>query len=262
VVLALLRRAGPRIGGIAAAVPVTSTPALAWACQEHGAEFAAASATAALLATGMTGWFALRYARIAHRRPPWQALMMAATPPLVLTSVVGGIGTELLECWLATTALLTLCCRWMPRDTGAARPAARSRRDMGVTIAAAGGLTVLVGALGPRVPPLLCGLLAAIPIVGMTTSVSVHAQRGPDAVVAFLQGYLRGLFAKAAFLTCLAVFLPAHAGAMPWLVAAALGVAVGMALPRCRALGPLDLPLPAQRAEPIPALPPIRRSPR
>ena len=79
-VLCVLRRAGPRLGGLAAAIPVTSVPALAWAAWEQGAVFAAASATAALLATGMTGLFALCYTWGARRLAPWQALVAAALP--------------------------------------------------------------------------------------------------------------------------------------------------------------------------------------
>ena len=177
-VLCVLRRAGPRFGGLAAAIPVTSVPALAWASWEQGAAFAAASATAALLATGMTGLFALRYAWAARRQAPWQALLAAALPALLLTGLVSGLGGSLV----------------------------------------------------------LCGLVAAIPVVGMSTTVSVHAQGGSGTVTVFLRAYLQGLLAKLAFLGSLAATLPAASGPLPWLAATASGVVVIVLLKRLASL--------------------------
>jgi hypothetical protein len=57
--LALLRRAGPRAGGLAAAVPVNSMPALFWLWFEHGGAYAATAARGSLWGTGFTALLAL-----------------------------------------------------------------------------------------------------------------------------------------------------------------------------------------------------------
>ena len=67
VLLALLRRAGPRAGGLAAAVPVSSVPALFWLSAERGSGFAAAAAAGSLWATGVTALLVLAAIALAQR---------------------------------------------------------------------------------------------------------------------------------------------------------------------------------------------------
>ncbi len=68
VVLLLLRRAGPRAGGLAAAVPVNSMPALYWLWMERGDAFAGAAAAGSLWATCLTALLAWTFARLALAR--------------------------------------------------------------------------------------------------------------------------------------------------------------------------------------------------
>lgn len=235
-VLCVLRRAGPRFGGLAAAIPVTSVPALAWASWEQGAAFAAASATAALLATGMTGLFALRYAWAARRQAPWQALLAAALPALLLTGLVSGLGGSLVLSLTGATGILIVCGLLMPPATPAQPRVTHWHRELLMTMAVSGAVTALMTLIAPRVPPLLCGLVAAIPVVGMSTTVSVHAQGGSGTVTVFLRAYLQGLLAKLAFLGSLAATLPAASGPLPWLAATASGVVVIVLLKRLASL--------------------------
>ena len=260
IVLYLLRRAGPRCGGLTAAVPVTSVPALAWVSWERGAEFAAASATAALLATAMTGLFALLYALGARRHSPLPTLLGATGMALVLTGAVAGLGSDLTLALSSAVVLLAACARLMPVAGTSHRRATAWRRDALLTMFVSGGVTTLIGLIAPRVPPLWCGLVAAIPVVGMSTTVSVHVQSGHASVVAFLRAYLQGLMAKVAFLGALAWLMPRELGLTTWLAAVACGVAVLLALSRRRAVA-AAFPLPAIAAVPLATSPqPARRS--
>jgi hypothetical protein len=54
VLLSLLRQAGPRASGLAAAVPVNSLPALFWLSVEHGGRYAAYAALGSLAGTALT----------------------------------------------------------------------------------------------------------------------------------------------------------------------------------------------------------------
>jgi hypothetical protein len=104
-----------------------------------------------------------------------------------------------------------------------------------MTAAVAGGVTACIGSIAPSVPPVLCGAVAAIPVIGLSTTVSVHGQGGPVAVVRFLHGYLQGLWSKVAFLALLAALLPLWPPALAWAAAAAGGVAVVL-VPRLQGL--------------------------
>ncbi len=242
IVLYLLRRAGPRCGGLTAAVPVTSAPALAWASWERGVEFAAASATAALLATAMTGLFALLYALVGRRLAPLPTLLGSTGLALVLTGAVRGLGTDLTLALCSAVILLAACARLMPTATASHQATTHWRRNVLLTVLVSGGVTTLIGLIAPRVPPLWCGLVAAIPVVGMSTTVAVHLQRGHASVVAFLHAYVQGLMAKVAFLGSLAWLLPRELGPATWLAAIACSVVVLLALTRRRAAA-LSLPV-------------------
>ena len=252
IVLYLLRRAGPRCGGLVAAIPVTSVPALAWMAWERGPDFAAASATAALLATAMTGLFALLYALGARRHSPLPTLLGATGPALLLTGAVAGLGSDLAPALSAAVLLLAACARLLPAATTNHRRASRWQRDVLLTMLVSGAVTTLISLIAPRVPPLLCGLVAAIPVVGMSTTVSVHVQSGHAAVVAFLHAYLQGLMAKVAFLGALAWLLPRDLGLATWLAAAACGTVVLLALSRRQAAA---LRLPASSTAAMPSAP-------
>jgi hypothetical protein len=231
IVLSLLRRAGPRVGGLAAALPMTSVPALAWASAEYGPVFAATAAVAALLTTAMTGLFALLYAHAARHWAPAHALAVATLPVLVLTAAVAQAHCSLAGALCLAIPVLLMCGRLMPAAADAvARPGARPRHDLLKTVAIAGLSTTLIGAIAPTVPPLVCGLVAAIPVIGISTTVSVHRQGGAMAVVQFLQGYLQGQWAKGAFLAVLAWSLPQCAPGIAWAAAGLGAMAVTVAL--------------------------------
>jgi hypothetical protein len=176
----------------------------------------------------MTGLFALLYAFAARRLAPWRALATAALPAVLLTGMVSGLGGSLTMSLVGACLMLVACRQLMPNATPARRRVVHWRRDLLLTMAVSGAVTILMSLIAPRVPPLLCGLVAAIPVVGMSTTVSVHAQGGSGTVTAFLQAYVQGLFAKVAFLGALAATLQLSAGPWPWLVAVAGGTAVVM----------------------------------
>jgi hypothetical protein len=230
-VLSLLRRAGPRWGGLAAALPMTSAPALAWASAEHGPDFAAAAAVAALLTTAMTGLFAMLYAHAARRCTPVGALSVAALPVVGLTVAAAQANCDLSSALCDAILMLLLCGGLLPTASDAATlPSAKRRHDLWMTATIAGLSTTVIGLIAPSVPPLVCGLVAAIPVIGMSTTVSVHRQGGAATVVHFLRGYLAGLWAKVAFLAVLAWSLPQCAPVVAWTCAGLSAVGVTLVL--------------------------------
>ena len=65
VLLSALHRAGPRAGGLAAAVPINSIPALFWLSLERGGAYATTAVLGSLWGTGLTVLLGASFARLA-----------------------------------------------------------------------------------------------------------------------------------------------------------------------------------------------------
>jgi uncharacterized membrane protein YfcA len=241
----LMKRGGPRLGGWMAAVPVTSAPALFWLSLERGGGWAAQAATAALVSTGLTAVFALVYGRGCVRRCPAACTALAllacvALGVLVQPQLAGG----LLASALFAFAAMAWARRGLPRvDTAPRRRAVadprRERRSLWLVMAVAGTLTLLTGVLGGDVGPTICGLIAAVPIVGICTIVSTHQREGAALTGVLLKAYVEGSLAKAVFLVGLALGLVALPVAWAWpaaLLAAALALTGQQMAPRLWAM--------------------------
>jgi hypothetical protein len=174
-------------------------------------------------------------------------------PALALTVAVSGLGRHLAWSLGGATLLILSCLMAMPGAAPVQRRSAHWRRDLLLTMAVSGAVTTAISLIAPRVPALLCGLVAAIPVIGMCTTVSVHARSGSAAVTQFLDAYLRGLLAKIVFLGVLASLLPLFGAGLPWLLAAGCGIATVFALPLLRV---------GCGAQPAPALAALPMSPR
>lgn len=219
--LVVLRRAGPGIGGLTAALPLTSAPALYWLTQQQGEPLAAQAATAALLATALTPLMVAVYGRLSLRHGPLRCLgaglSAAALGIVLLQPLLGGNVAGLLM--LAAT-FYVLALRLLPQPAQRASRPGAWRSEMLLTIALSVLLTVLMGAselthgAGP------CGLLAAAPVVGASTLYSLHRQQGAPMACRFLAGYLDGIAARAAFFAALAVGLLVLPPLAAWVAAA------------------------------------------
>jgi len=102
--------------------------------------------------------------------------------------------------------------------------------------------SLLVTELSRHSSPQLCGLVAAIPLVGMFALHAGHRQGGAPLMLRVLGGYLDGMAAKAAFLGALALAWALDAGAWAWpigLAAAAIALWAKHHL-RQRARRPID----------------------
>jgi hypothetical protein len=183
--LAVLRHAGPRAGGLAASVPVNSMSALFWLSMEHGGAYAATAALSALWGTGLTVLLGLSLVAILNGR---------AAPPHFPGD---------------------------PRRRGDGRTGAP------LSMAMAGAMSLLVSELSRHGGPQFCGLVATIPVIGMSALYAGYRQGGAPLMSGVLGGYLDGMVAKAAFLGALGSAWAAGAGAWAWPMGlAAAGVAL------------------------------------
>jgi len=239
----LMKRGGPRVSGWVAAVPVTSAPALFWLSLERGGDWAAQAATAALVSTGLTAVFALVYGRGCVRRCPAACAALALLSCMALGTVVqpplaGGLIASALFAFVSMAGAR----RGLPHvKAGLKRREAdplRERRSRWIVMAVAGVLTLLTGTLGGAVGPTVCGLIAAVPVVGICTIVSTHQREGAALTGALLKAYIEGSQAKAVFLVGLAVGLTALPVVWAWplaMLGAALALLGQHLAPRLRA---------------------------
>ena len=241
--LSTLRRAGPRAGGLAAAVPISSVPALFWLSLEHGGGYATSAVLGSLWGTGLTVLLGASFARMAL------AVHAALAGVLAWVAIAGLVAlTSALPAMPATVAVLTVCAilfghAALPR-LPASDPHRRAPQRTGtwLSMAAAGAMSLLVTELSRHSSPQLCGLVAAIPLVGMFALRAGYRQGGAPMMLRVLGGYLDGMAAKAAFLGALALAWAFDAGAWAWpigLAAAAVALRAKHHL-RQRARRPID----------------------
>ena len=172
------------------AAPARALPALFWLSQEHGGTYAASAVLGALCGTGLTVVLGASFARLARLRHP-----------------------------------ATAAPRTAPADAST-RPA--SRRDASaMAVATAGAMSLLVSELSRHSGPQLCGLVAAVPVVGMFATWAGWRQGGAPRMLQVVAAYLDGMAAKAAFLAALGAAWTLGAGGWAWplgLAAAALAL--------------------------------------
>lgn len=222
VLLSLLRHAGPRAGGLAAAVPINSMPALFWLSLEHGDAFVTAAALGALWGTGLTVLLAVTFGRLNRACPVGLAAVLA----WLATGTVAALTWNLPAAAVAATALCLLAS--LVGQPAPARPPngprlrTASRSAAWWSMAVAGAMSLLVAELSRHVGPQYCGLVAAIPVVGMCALFAGYRQGGAPGMFGVLSGYLDGMAAKAAFLGALASAWAAGAGAWAWPTALAV----------------------------------------
>ena len=95
-------------------------------------------------------------------------------------------------------------------------------------------MSLLVSELSRHSGPQLCGLVAAIPVIGMLATWAGWRQGGAQRMLQVVAAYLEGMTAKAAFLAALGAAWTLGAGGWSWL----LGLAAAALALRARRPGP------------------------
>ena len=230
VLLSALHRAGPRVGGLAAAVPVNSIPALVWLSLERGGAYATTAVLGSLWGTGLTVLLGASFARLAltwHAVPAGVVAWLAIGSLATLTWAVPAVP--------AVAAALTACAILCGRAALPRLPAGDSKRRSGkptgplLSMTTAGAMSLLVSELSRHSTPQFCGLVAAVPLVGMVAMVASYRQGGAPLMLRVLGGYLDGMAAKAAFLGGLGAAWALGAGAWAWPTGLAFGACVLLA---------------------------------
>jgi hypothetical protein len=220
------RRFGEQRGGLLTGFPAIVGPVLLIDAQQHGARFAAQSATATLGGLVALCGFTVAYGRAAGVAGWRVSLITAWIAAATLAAVLTTLRVSLIAALLLTATSLGLAL-WalpperlaVPAGTGAPRGDLAWRMSLTAVLILA--LVGAAGALGPTVG----GALAALPALASVLAVVTHVQRGCGQVRDLLRGILRGTVGFGLF--CLLVgALVQPAGVAPAFVLATGGAIV------------------------------------
>ncbi|MBL7494043.1 hypothetical protein I6A60_38170 [Frankia sp. AgB1.9] len=196
------RRWGPALAGTLVALPVVAGPILLITDLQHGRQFAAQAANAALLGLVTLALFAVVFA-YESRTLGWKSSLAlgwcaSLTADLALSSLVVPPPIGLLLALLATGTAVAVMPAAHPVNGGPTLPAPPRWDLPGRALATAFLVLSLTGAaatLGPR----LTGVLAPFPIATSVVAAFTLAQAGHPPTATLLRGVLRGLTGFATF---------------------------------------------------------------
>ena len=216
------RRWGHAASGYLGGLPLIGGPITFYLALDHGAAFAARSATVTLAAIIGQAAHLLVFAAVAqHGRWPlalacgWAAFAAVA---LAVTWLAPGTAAAL------GLALAGLAIAWLglPRAEGRSPLPAIPAMELRLRLAAALALAVLILWSAPVFGPVVSGVLLSVPVTGSIIPPFTLALYGPGALARLMRGFVVGLTGFAAFFFILgaglerwglATFIPAFAAA-------------------------------------------------
>jgi hypothetical protein len=193
------RRWGPRVAGWLGALPLVAGPVLVFLSIEQGPAFAARTAEATLAGLVAVAAFALGYARTAVHRPWWASLAAGWLAFFAATAALHAVPWRPLTGFAAAVAGFGIALIALPRARAAVRTLPAPRWDLPLRMAAALAVVLAVTGLAERLGPRLSGALTPFPTATAILLSFTHAQQGLPGALAFLRGFLPGMWSFALF---------------------------------------------------------------
>ena len=219
------RRWGHSVSGYLGGMPLIGGPITLFLAMDHGAEFAARSATFTLAAVAAQAAHLMAFGFTGRASRRWAFALGAGWCAFGLVAAgVAQLSWHALPAAAAAAAGLALAWRLLPRFVGSAPLPAIPRVELYLRLAAAVALAAFIFWSAPRFGPVVSGVLLSLPVTGSIMPPFTLALYGPDAVARLLRGFVVGLSGFSSF------FLVVAAAAVPWGVAAAFLAAVPAAL--------------------------------
>lgn len=228
------RRYGHGVTGTLAGMPVIAAPIMLFVLAQQPAQ-AGPIALATLVCLPATIAHLVVFGLCAVSGLPWWAGLVAANATIVgggwalgqLPLPAAGTYALAVAAPLAGLKALQLCARRAGTRLAPGGPVAIPRSELAwrVAVAVAMAAAVMLGA--DALPPMVSGLLLAVPIAGNVLPCFTLPRYGAAATAALLAGFVRGMFGFAAFFIVLHLLLPR--GALLAALAALLA-ALGTAL--------------------------------
>lgn len=200
------RRWGSTVSGWLVALPLTSTPIIAFIALDSGPTLGADVAAGSLAGVAAVSAFCVAYARTARLASwPLSATTAGLAFGLIAVIVPSVAPILLVPVSLSTVALGLLL---LPASHEPARGAqAYPVWDLPLRAFTATLLVIAVTELAPIVGGRLSGVIATYPVYVSVLAVFAHRTRGVGDVIAVLRGVLLGLFGLVGFFFVLATLL-------------------------------------------------------
>jgi hypothetical protein len=219
-------RAGPIVGGIIVALPVSAGPGYVFLARQASDAFIAHSAVYSLAITAATAVYLAVYVRVASRLGPLASVAAALVPWFALAALF--LRIELTwEIALALNFVAFPLAIRLTRDSAAGDilpPRVVSLRDLLLRALLAGSLVATVVTVSDLIGPRLTGSTMTFPVVLTTLGLIMHHRYGGRAAARALRG---ALLAMPGFSACV---LALHLLAEPLGAVAALVAALGVSL--------------------------------
>jgi hypothetical protein len=215
----VVRRWGPKIGGIVVGLPISTGPIFLFLAIDQGVEFAEAACVGILFGlVGLAG-FALAYAAASLRAGWAVSLLVAALAFFLVSAAVGGYGASgLIGAALAAYAALLLTAWLIRRSRPQAVKLASPWWDIWFRMAAAAALTLAITASAQRLGATFSGIVGTYPVVSTVIVTFTHHRFGREAAVTMLRG---SVLSWIGFVSC---FLTIGSTIVPYGLAASLGI--------------------------------------
>jgi hypothetical protein len=223
-------RAGPVVGGIIVALPVSAGPGYVFLARQANDAFIARSALYTLAITAATALLLAVYVRVAPRLGAIASIAIALLPWFA-----GALSLQWLELsWESALALNLVAfplAIFLTRDSSAieaALPRIAGPRDLVLRAVLAGGLVATIVTVSDLIGPRLTGSTVTFPVMLTTLGLIMHHRYGGRAAARALRG---ALLAMPGFAACaLALHLLAEPLGTPRALIAALGVSLAASL--------------------------------
>jgi hypothetical protein len=217
------RRWGHAVSGYLGGLPLIGGPITFYLALDHGAHFAATSATLTLAAILGQGVYLLTFAHVARRW--WLALLSGWTSFAAVSIVIAQFAITPLIALSLAVAGLAMAALWLPRPKAAASPPLIPAAELWLRLVSAFVLAIVIVLSAEAFGPVVSGILLSVPVTGSIMPPFTLALYGRDALARLMRGFVVGLTGFTAFFFTLAALLERLGVSVAFVAAIAAGLA-------------------------------------
>ncbi len=203
------RRWGHGFSGYLGGLPMIGGPITIYLAADHGATFAARSASMTLAVILGQAAHLAAFAAVG-RRFAWPVALLAGWSCFAAVATIlallepGPLGAA-----ACAAAGLAGAWRWLPHARAPAPPPAIPRAELRLRLVAAFVLAAVILWSARVFGPVVSGVLLSLPVTGSIMPPFTLAVYGPDALARLMRGFVLGLCGFASFFFVVATLLPA-----------------------------------------------------
>jgi hypothetical protein len=230
------RRWGHAVSGYLGGLPLIGGPITFYLALDHGADFAARSATVTLAAIVGQAAHLLAFAH-ASRRMRWlPALLLGWTSFAVVAAAVVQLPLDPPTAGALAAFGLAAAWRWLPHPKRDAALPTIPAVELRLRLVAALALAIVIVWSARAFGPVVSGVLLSVPVTGSIMPPFTLALYGADAVARLARGFIVGLCGFTAFFLVIAASVVSLGMTMSFIAAIAAALAALFAATRLLAI--------------------------